>query len=144
MIYVGADHKGFELKEKIKSWLTENGFDYEDVGAFELNPEDDYPDFAKAVAEKITNPGDRGIIICGSGVGVDEVANKFAGVRSGLAINAEQIKSARHDDDINVLALAADYTPPEEALIIAEAFLRTGFSEEEKYKKRIDKLETRN
>ena len=143
MIYIGADHRGYNLKEKIKNWLSERGFDYEDVGAFGLNENDDFTDFAKKVAEKIGD-SDKGIVICGSGVGVDEVANKFKGVRSGLAINEEQIRVARNDDNINVLALAADYTSEEDAKKIVSVFLETEFSGEEKHARRIkeiDKLE---
>lgn len=143
MLYIGADHRGYNLKEKIKHWLSEWSLDYEDVGAFKLNENDDFTDFAKKVAQDIGG-NDKGIVICGSGVGVDEVANKFKGVRSGLAINEEQIRAARNDDDINVLALAADYTSEEDAKKIVSVFLETEFSGEEKYARRvkeIDKLE---
>ena len=140
MIYIGADHRGFELKEHLKEFFDELGFDYEDMGAAEYNQTDDYPEFAKAVAEHILHPDDRGIVICGSGVGVDEVANKIAGVRCGLAINKDQIKSARHDDDINCLALAADHTNEEMAKEIVKIFLDTEFSGEERYKRRIHEI----
>ncbi|HAU07515.1 MAG: hypothetical protein UW46_C0011G0014 [Candidatus Yanofskybacteria bacterium GW2011_GWF1_44_227] len=142
MIYIGADHRGFEFKEKIKTWLTENEFDYEDVGAFELNLDDSFVDFAELVAEKIVNFDDRGIIICGSGVGVDVVANRHENVRSGLAIDVDQIRSAREDDDINILALAADHTPEVEILDIVSTFLNTDFSSEEKYHDRVSQLNT--
>src|SRR3989344_7666802 len=101
MIYLGADHRGFDLKEKLKDFFDELGFDYEDMGAFIKDSEDDFPQYARKVAEHLIEPDDRGIVICGSGVGVDEVANKIPGVRCGLAINKEQIRAARHDDDIN-------------------------------------------
>src|SRR3989339_1779 len=142
MIYIGADHRGFEFKEKIKTWLTENEFDYEDVGAFELNLDDSFVDFAELVAEKIVNFDDRGIIICGSGVGVDVVANRHENVRSGLAIDVDQIRSAREDDDINILALAADHTPEVEILDIVSTFLNTDFSSEEKYHDRVRQFNT--
>lgn len=141
MIYIGADHRGFELKEKIKEFFDELGFDYEDMGAFTNDPADDFPEFAVKVAKSILDHEDRGIVICGSGVGVDEVANKVSGVRCGLAINKDQIRAARHDDDINVLALAAEHTSEEEAKEIVKIFLDTEFSSEDRYKRRIQQIE---
>ncbi len=142
MIYIGADHNGFSFKEKIKHWLTEWEYDYEDLGAFELDLNDNYPDFAKLVAESVSSEDlAKGIVICGSGVGVDIVVNRFQGIRCGLAIDADQIKSARQDDDINVLALAADETSEEDAQLIVKTFLETEFSGEEKYKRRIEEID---
>lgn len=141
MIYIGADHRGYGLKEKIKAWLAESGYEYKDLGAFELNPDDDYPDFAKSVAGSIKNLEDRGIVICGSGVGVDDVVNKFQGIRSGLAINKEQIRVARNDDDINILALASDFISESDAAEIVKVFLETKFSDEKKYRRRIEEIE---
>ena len=140
MIYLAADHRGFNLKEKIKQWLAEWGYDYEDMGAFKLDPSDDYPIYTKKVAESIVEPDDRGILVCGSGVGVDEVANKFDGIRSGLAINKEQIHAARNDDDINVLALASDFTSEEEAKEIVKTFLDTEFAGEERFNRRLKEV----
>lgn len=141
MIYLGADHRGYELKEKLKEYFDELHFDYEDIGAFSPDPDDDFPEFAEKVAKKVLGHDDRGIVICGSGVGVAEVANKMPGIRCGLAINKEQIHAARHDDDINVLALAADYTNEEDAREIVKIFLDTEASGEEKYKRRIHEIE---
>lgn len=140
MIYLAADHRGFQLKEKIKQWLIKWGYDHEDLGAFELDPADDYPVYAKKVAESIVELDDRGILICGSGVGVDEVANKFDGIRSGLAISKEQIKSARNDDNINVLALAADFISEDEAKEIVKTFLDTEFADEERFNRRLKEI----
>lgn len=141
MIYIGADHRGYHLKEIIKEHLDELGYEYEDVGAHHLDETDDYPVYALQVAKKIHDPDDRGIVICGTGVGVDEVANKVDGIRAGLAINKQQIRAARHDDDINVLALAADHTSDEEAKDIVDIFLETGFSGEDRHKRRIHQIE---
>lgn len=141
MIYIGADHKGFELKEKLKEFFDELSFEYEDLGAFTQDPGDDFPVFASKVAKSILDQEDRGIVICGSGVGVDEVANKFPGIRCGLAINKTQIQAARHDDDINVLALAADFTNEDDAKDIVKIFLDTEASGEERYKRRQHQLE---
>jgi len=141
MIYIGADHKGFELKEKLMEFFDEMNFEYEDMGAFHSDPDDDYPEFALKVAKSIVDQEDRGIVICGSGVGVDEVANKVSGIRCGLAINKDQIRSARHDDDINVLALASDHTSEDDAKEIVKIFLDTDFSGEERYQRRIHEVE---
>ncbi len=141
MIYIGADHRGFELKEKLKEFFDELHFEYEDVGANHSDPNDDFPEFAVKVAKSILDQEDRGIVICGSGVGVDEVANKIPGIRCGLAINKEQIHAARHDDDINVLALAADHVSEEDAKEIVKMFLDTEASGEDRYKRRIQQIE---
>ncbi len=140
MIYLAADHRGFQLKEKAKQWLAEWGYDHEDMGAFELDLADDYPIYAKKVAESMVESDDRGILFCGSGVGVDDVANKFDGIRSGLAINKEQIYSARNDDNINVLALASDFTSEDEAKEIIKTFLDTEFSDEERFNRRLKEI----
>ena len=140
MIFLAADHKGFTLKEKIKQWLTEWGYDHEDMGALKLDPTDDYPIYAKKVAEGMVEPEDRGILVCGSGVGVDEVANKFDGIRSGLAISKEQIQSARNDDNINVLALASDFISEEEAREMVKVFLDTEFADAERFNRRLKEV----
>ncbi|OGH54278.1 MAG: hypothetical protein A3G15_00950 [Candidatus Levybacteria bacterium RIFCSPLOWO2_12_FULL_40_10] len=105
-IFIGADHRGFKLKEDIKKYFYENGIESEDLGAYELDPKDDYPIYAERVAQKVSveiknanasaqralaRREARGILLCGSGVGVDIVANKFEHIRSGLGINTEQV-----------------------------------------------------
>lgn len=143
MIYIGADHRGYNLKEKIKTWLKDWGYEFEDLGNTKFDPEDDYPDYALAVARVIANnieQGAKGIIICGSGVGVDIVANKVKGIRCGLGFTEEQVKMARKNDDINCLALAADFIDGEKAKNLIKIFLETPFSGEEKHKRRIEKI----
>ncbi len=140
-IYLGADHRGYLLKEKIARFLFEKGYSFEDMGALSLNPDDDYPLYAEKVASMIaSSTKDRGILVCGSGVGVLVVANKFDGVRAGLGINKEQVVAARNDDDINVLALASDFTDEKQALEMVLAFLETPFSGKAKHKKRIEDI----
>lgn len=141
-IYLGADHRGFALKERLKTALANDVHEVVDVGAVSLAPDDDYPDFAAAVANKVSaDPVNaRGIVICGSGFGVDIVANKFKGVRAMLATSPDHAAVGRHDDDANVLALAADFTGPEQALEIAKAFLSTPFAKDERYARRIEKI----
>jgi len=142
LIYIGADHKGFDLKEALKENLGSLGYEVNDVGNDHFDEEDDYPDFAARVAEKISEEpfSRKGILICGSGIGVDIVANKFDRVRSSLVFNSEQAYSARHDDDANVLSLPADFVSREEAVKILDIWLQTPFSEKGNHKKRIEKI----
>jgi ribose 5-phosphate isomerase B len=142
IIYIGADHLGFYLKQVIKQALTNENNEIIDVGNLQNDENDDYPDFAAAVAKKVagTDGAVRGIVICGSGIGVDVTANKFAGVRSALAISADQIRAGRRDDDVNVLSLAAGFTDEKTALEIVRVFLGTPFEEEERYVRRLGKI----
>lgn len=143
MLYIGADHRGFALKENIKKFLADEGIDFRDLGNHALDINDDYTDFAKAVAEKVSQDpqNTKGILICGSGVGVDITANKFHGVRSALADDVETARQSRAHDDTNVLSLPANEVDLETAKQIITAWLSTPFSNGEKYKRRIDKIE---
>lgn len=142
MLYIGADHRGYKLKELLKNYLKELNVQYEDMGAFVLNLEDDYPDFAMAVAQRVAENSEenKGILICGSGVGVDVVANKVKGVRSALCFDAKQAKMSRSDDNANVLSLAADFISEEKAKEIVKMWLETPFSGQERHIRRIDKI----
>lgn len=144
-VYIGADHRGFELKQGLVAWLKEEKIEHEDVGALALVSGDDYVDYAARVARMVSDDvkagvSSRGVLICGTGIGVDIVANKFMGVRSGLCYSKEQVGFARNDDDINVLSLAADYLSPEEVWEMVKVFLNTPFSEEERHKRRLLKI----
>lgn len=140
-IYIGADHRGFELKNNLKRWLDKNGHETEDMGAYELVANDDYVDFASMVAEAVSKESEsRGIIICGSGVGVDITANKFKRVRCGLGFDTEQIKKAREDDDINILAIASDFTNEMVAEDLIAEFLQAEFNPTENHSRRIEKI----
>jgi len=142
MIYLGADHRGFELKNKIKNFLEELGYDYEDLGASIYNKEDDYPDFAKLVGERVTeNPENKGILICGSGIGIAIAVNKIKGIRAGTILKPEQARAAVNDEDLNILALSADYLSEDEAKEIVKTFLETKFSNEERHQRRIKKID---
>ncbi len=140
-VYFGADHRGFNLKETLKKQAGGN-FEVVDLGNKVYDEGDDYPDFAALVAGRVGyDPiNSRGVLICGSGAGVDVTANKFAGVRSVLGISSEQVKAARSDDDVNVLSIAANFTKDEEASAMLKVFLETEFSGEERYKRRIKKI----
>ena len=141
MIFLGADHRGYWLKEKVKEWLESWGEKYEDKGAYSLQPDDDFVDFGLRVAEAVAEEeGRRGIVICGSGTGMVIVVNKVAGVRGTVGVSEEQVRESRRTDDVNVLALAADYTGEEEAKRMVKAFLETEFKGEEKYKRRLSKI----
>lgn len=141
MIYIGTDHRGFELKEEIKKYLYELDYEYEDMGAFEYNKDDDYPDFALAVAEKVVEAeGNRGIVICGSGIGVAIAANKIKGVRAGTSHNPDQVRSSVNDEDLNILAISADFTSEEIAKEIVQVFLETHFSGEDRHLRRLNKI----
>ncbi len=147
-IFLGADHKGYDLKEKIASWLFELNYEFEDLGADHLDNSDDYTKFASEVASMVAKrPHSRGVLLCGSGVGADIVANKFDGIRASIGKNVLQVKAGRNDDDMNILVIAADYTIEKEAKAMLIAFLETKFSEKERYERRIEdihKIEANN
>lgn len=148
MIYIGADHRGYNLKEKIGKWLFEMEYEFMDLGAVNLDESDDYTKYASEVASLVSKDKESlGILICGSGMGVEVVANKFDGVRAGIGKDAMQVKKGRIDDDMNVLAIASDYTSEKEAKAMLIAFLESRFSAKERYKRRlsdISKIEANN
>lgn len=141
MTYLGSDHRGFQLKEKLKNFLTEWGYDYEDMGPFGYNKDDDYPNFGEAVARKVaSDKGSKGILICGSGVGIGIAANKIDGVRAGTISESEQARASVHDEDLNVLSLSADFLSGETAIEIAKAFLEAKYGKEERYERRLEEI----
>lgn len=165
-IFIGADHRGFELKNKLIDWLKSEGHQVEDCGNTKYEAEDDYVDFAKAVAEKIieagvdsggppngvaneawgkdeTGPAEKplGILICGSGVGVSVAANRFKGVVCALGFDADQVAHARENDHINCLSIPSDYIDLEKAKAITNAFLTAQPKQGEKYLRRLKKLD---
>lgn len=142
VIYIAADHRGFNLKESLKTFLKEMGYTVADLGNSVLDPNDDYPDFAAKLAQEVSvdTENRRGVLICGSGVGVDVVANKFKNIRSGLITSSDQAYLSRNDDDANVLSLAADINDDASAKKILSVWLQTPFSGEEKHKRRIQKI----
>ncbi len=143
VIYIGSDHGGFKIKESLKKWLAEKAYEVVDMGPAQYVEGDDYPGYAAAVARKVAEatPGEaRGILICRSGAGVDIVANKFRGVRSFLAISTDHAYQVRHDDDVNVLSIAADFTDEATIPKLVQVFLSTPFAKEEKYTRRLNKI----
>lgn len=141
MIYIGADHRGYKLKEKVARWLFEWGYQFLDVGAQSLEAGDDYTKYASEVASIVgKEEGAKGVILCGSGVGADVIANKFDGVRASVGKSVEQVKAGRNDDDMNVLVLAADFTSESEAKEMLKVFLETKFGGKERHKRRIEDI----
>ena len=140
-IYAGADHRGFELKNKLADFLREQKYEVIDKGNTIYDKEDDYPIFADAVAHAVAqDPDARGVVVCGSGVGVDIAANKVDGIRAGLCQTTEQVIAARRDDDINVLALAADFIDEAMAREIIKAFIATPFDHASRHQRRVEEL----
>jgi ribose 5-phosphate isomerase B len=142
-VFIGADHRGFELKSGLKSFLVEQGYSVEDVGATSYDHDDDYPDFAYPVALRVVDDekNNRGILVCGSGMGMDVVANKVRGVRATVAYSRESAVHARANDNINVITLAGDTVPLDDAKKIAVAFLMTQFTGEVRHLRRLKKIE---
>lgn len=147
-IYLGADHRGFELKNKLKVWLEKQDMPHEDLGALILDSFDDYTEYAAKVASVVAdNPKSTGVLLCGSGVGVDIVANKFDNVRAAVGINPLQVESARKDDNANILVIAADYTDERAAIKMLDKFIKTEYEDNERHTRRlneISKLERNN
>ena len=141
-IYLGADHAGYEAKEALKSFLAEQGHTVDDLGATKLDPDDDYPQFAHAVAEKVAaDPDSRGILLCGNGQGVCIAANKVAGIRAISSWNPEHAKTTRTDDDANVLCLAARHLDQATIEAIVTTWLATPFSNEPRHVRRIQAID---
>ncbi len=140
-VYLAADHAGFSLKEKVKEYLIKNGYEAEDCGAFEVNPDDDYPDFVEKAAVKVAQDvSSKGIIFGKSGAGEAIAANKIKGIRAILGFNEENVRLARLDNDANVLSLGSSFVDEEKASVLAKLFLGTPFSEEPRHKRRIEKI----
>lgn len=142
MIFLGADHRGFELKEHLKKRLVDEGLEVTDLGADVLNPGDDYVDFAEKVATAVSeNENSFGVLLCGSGAGVDMVANKFDGIRSALVQDMQRAKQAREHEDANVLSLPADILDEETSYHIVKEFIDTPFSGDERHIRRLTKMD---
>ncbi len=143
MIYLGADHRGFNLKEKIKKYLGSLNYGVVDLGNKKLDQNDDYSDFGKLVAKKVAeNPSkDKGILFCGSGNGMVIAANKIKGIRAVLGFNEKIARMSREHNDANVLCLPADFLKFETAKKIVKIWLKTKFSGENRHIRRLKKIE---
>lgn len=142
-IYIGTDHAGFELKEKIKTFLLGLGHEVVDKGAFSYDVEDDYPDFIKPVADAVVNEkGSFGIILGGSGQGEAMCANRINGIRAAefYGNNLDIVKLSREHNDANILSIGARFVLEDEVLEAVKIFLNTEFSNIEKHIRRINKF----
>ena len=138
-IFLSSDHGGFELKEKVKGFLIDNNFDYEDLGCSSLEPVD-YPDYAKLLSEKIKdNKNSKGILFCGTGIGISMAANRFPHIRAALCTSVEMASKSRKHNDANVLALGGRILEDKLALEIVKEFLQTDF-EAGRHSLRVDKI----
>ncbi len=144
MIYLATDHAGFELKEEVKKFLEAEGHDVDDVGAYEYDELDDYPDFIIPAAEKVAEDpvNNRGIIFGGSGQGEAIAANKVKGIRAAMYYGAKEdiAELSRTHNNANILSLGARFVEPEEAKKVIKMWLGTEFVEEERHRRRVDKI----
>ena len=138
-IFLSSDHGGFELKEKVKSFLKDNNFEYEDLGCSSLEPVD-YPDYAKLLSKKIKDKiNSKGILFCGTGIGISMAANRFPHIRAALCTTVEMASKSRKHNDANVLALGGRVLEDNLALEIVKEFLHTDF-EAGRHSLRVDKI----
>lgn len=141
-IFLGADHGGFLLKESIKNMLKEHEYEVEDLGAFEKNPEDDYPQFAFAVAKKVIQTHGVGVLFCRSGGGMAIAANRVKGIRAVDCKDQECVIHARNDNDANVLTLPSDWINEQQATELVLTFLQTSASTEPRHIRRASLLDS--
>ncbi len=139
-IVVGADHRGYELKDEIAAALKQAGHEVLDVGTHSADSVD-YPDYARAIGEALTDGrAERGVLVCGSGVGASIAANKIRGVRAALCHDTYSARQGVEHDDMNVLCLGARVIDSELALELVRAFLDARLSGEERYRRRLEKV----
>jgi ribose 5-phosphate isomerase B len=138
---IGADHAGYEMKRQLVEFVEKLGHSVHDVGTFQPEKPDDYPDYAILVAEDIrSGQAERGILVCGSGVGVSVAANKFRGIRAGLCHDHYSAHQGVEHDDMNVLVVGSRIIGPMLAQDVVEAFLKASFSGEERHVRRLNKV----
>ena len=141
MIAIGSDHGGFELKKEVMAHLDARGLEYKDFGTYS-DASCDYPVYGKAVAKAVASGEcERGIIICGTGIGISIAANKVQGIRAALCGDCFSAEATRQHNDANVLALGARVVGPGLALKIVDTFLDTPFSNSERHIRRIEMIE---
>lgn len=141
MIAIGSDHGGFELKKEIMKYLEDNGFEYKDYGTY--TPDScDYPVYAKKVAKAILDGEcEKGILICGTGIGIGITANKFKGIRAALCHDCFSAQATREHNDANIVTMGARVVGPGLAIKIVDTFLHTEFSNDERHINRIRQME---
>lgn len=140
-IAIGADHAGFEMKRDLAGYLAKSGHEIMDLGVF-TNAPVDYPDIAESVAQAIRNgQADRGIVVCGSGVGAAIAACKFPGIRAGVCHDTYSARQAVEHDDLNILCLGSRVIGGELARVLADTFLAASFSGEQRHMNRLAKID---
>lgn len=140
VICIGADHAGFDLKEKVAAKLKENGHEVEDLTPAPIDLDDDYPEVAKKVAKAVLANNAKGILLCGSGNGICAAANKIKGIRAALGFNTQAAKWAREHLDANILCLAGRVLNPDYAQVIVKDWLAASFAGEERHLRRIEQI----
>ena len=141
MIYLGSDHGGFKLKQKIKSFLNELDYKYEDLGNLKFDKDDDYPDYAFKVAEKVSeNIKNKGILLCRSSGGMIIAANKVKGIKAVSVIDEKSVKHAIQHNNANIIALSGDWINENKAKKIVKLSLTTKFNNEERHVRRLKKI----
>ncbi len=142
MVYLATDHAGFELKEKVKEFLKQAGYEVRDFGAYSYDKNDDYPDFISKAAEAVSQaPENKAIILGGSGQGEAIVANKFPNVRAVVYYgDMDMIPLTREHNDANTLSLGARFLTDEEAIEAVKLFLETPFTKEARHIRRIERI----
>jgi ribose 5-phosphate isomerase B len=140
MIYLGADHAGFHLKEAIKKHLPLLNISFKDMGNFVYEQSDDFPDFALDVAKKVVRTKGKGLLFCGSAIGMVIAANKVKGVRAGHVFNSYTARQSREHDDTNIAVFSGRLTSVNLAKRLVKIWLETKFLKKEKYRRRIGKI----
>jgi len=141
MLYIGSDHGGFKLKEKIKEFLVKKEYEFDDLGNSEFDAKDDYPDFAFLVGEKVAeHASNKGILLCRSSAGMVIAANKVKGIRAVAVSNKKEAEHAVLHNDANIIALAGDWLTEKEILGIVDIFLETEFKKEKRHVRRLKKI----
>ena len=141
MIALGSDHGGYGLKQEIIRYLEEKEIEYKDYGCYDERP-CDYPVYGKKAAQAVASGEcEKGILICGIGIGISIAANKVKGIRAALCHDVFSAKATREHNDANMLAMGARVVGPGLALMIVDTFLNTEFSHAERHQNRIDQLE---
>ena len=140
-IYLGADHNGYLMKEKIKGYFSKKHISFVDVGDLLHDPQDDYPDYAEAVARKVAKEKTKGILICGSAQGMCIAANKIKGIRAVIPTSRREVEFSRKHDNANILCLSGWFLSYYKATKLIEMFLKTAFSKEKRHIRRLKKIE---
>lgn len=141
MIAIGCDHGGYELKQEIIKYLEEQKLEYKDYGCYDTNSVD-YPEYAKKVAHAVADgEAEKGILICGTGIGISIAANKVKGIRAALCHDCFSAQATREHNDANIVAMGARVIGPGLAVKIVDTFLHTPFSNDERHIRRIAQIE---